>query len=186
MKRFLTATLLLLALVAGGGIVYQQSAERRLSAELQEITTTIATQYQTLTNDLVAPLEASGKLNADQQSLLLHIRDVSDDMMHTSSILEKIKLISAVQKALTAIASRELAGENGENDPRFAQLQEEIGERGAVTDDLQSYNDIAAHWNARTHSLLGSLMGSVTNTQEDRLPYLKFDGSQEYVPTIRL
>ncbi len=182
MKNYLAATLLLLTMIAAGGVFLQQSDERRLAAELKETIATVATGYQKLVHDLVLPLDAAGYLNDDQKQIAQSLRDISDTITQASSVQETTALVSKVQKGLTAIANAKPTNP----DTRFTQLQEEMSENGSIVHILQSYNDIAVQWNARTHSLLGSMMGSVTNRTSDLLPYLKFDGSQEYVPVIQL
>lgn len=185
MKKFLTIAFTLLVLVAVGGLIYQQYATKHLAAELDTISGTIAAHYQALADDEVASLERTGSLTDGQRLLAKQIRDAKTEIMQTSSIKEKIQIISNVQQALTTLAFA-ATDTDTEKDPRFSILREEMSEDSSVIDSLQLYNDMAAKWNARTHSLLGSLIGSIANKQADLLPYLKFDGSQEYVPTIQL
>lgn len=178
--------LFLLAILLGvSAIVYKHYTLMAINTELELQTDVIAQAYHSLVSENVLPLIQGGTLTQRQQELASKAIETQTALQEkATSIIDAVDRISAAQKAVTAFAAS--LGENQSEDPRVLTLQKETGEDGDVRSLLSSYNTLMLRWNAATQDSLASMTASITGNAATMLPYLEFDGEQDYAPEVKL
>jgi hypothetical protein len=185
MKRALPL-LTLLIIVIGGMFAYDQYVIRTLTATLTKDTTDIATAYGTLIDTNVLPLKAVGTFTQKQNAAVSHMTSTRADEAHEQTIAVRVSLIHDLQVSLIAFLQDLQPEQTFINSPQVATLQREMGKNGHMRDLLTTYNDDAKIWNDHQGNFFGSLSTMMPGSMVPLLPYLRFDGEQEYLTTIHL
>lgn len=188
MKRFVLLLSVIVILVAGV-LFWQRTRLSRLQGEMSAALTTVETTYGSLVEERVAPLEGRADLTAEQRRLIARIRDAvaavnaaGDDAMEL-----RMQSVTDLQQLLRSFVGSVPAEQALAQEPAFGALAQAIGERGAVRSSLSAFNDLAIRWNAAVRGLAGSLLERVGIGDTARLvPFLRFDGTAEFVPQINL
>lgn len=183
MKKIVTL-LVAIAVITGGVVLWQRFSFGGLSAKLQQQTDTIAAEYTKLVESDVLGVARAHKLTAAQVRLVERMKSSVSAFSGSLSLQDKIQQISMLQAALVNFTQS--TDSTLTSDPQFQHIAEEISERSSIRETLRSYNDTAARWNARIQSGLGSLTGQLDSVKRTILPYLRFDGQQDFVPVITM
>lgn len=186
MKKRIASLLVCAVAVGGGVIVYEQLLFKKLAAHLEEQTAAIAAGYGTLAVETLTPLKERQTLTTEQERLADRATNLAEEIDTPASLQEKIQRISTLQMTLVSFSKSAHATSDLANDPAFIRLQEEMGERGSLRGQLNDYNTTARRWNNSLQSDVGSVTMRLNGGNSSLLPYLRFDGEQEYVTTIQL
>ncbi len=179
--------LFLLALVGGG--VYAAKQQRSIASVqtlLEAQTQSIAGTYRVFADRHVFPSENSRELTQDQRKASVRVRAAYSKLSEGLSVVERVLAISELQVALISYMNASLSSSASRNSEAAQMLQKELGPQGSVREQLASYNDSARLWNAFQTTPSGALRGQLTGGDGNILPYLRFDGQQEYVSIIEL
>lgn len=182
-----TASLLVLCIAVCAIFAWQYVSFLRMQGALERETAAIADGYAVIIEQHVKPLEASHPLSDAQTKLIRDMDTLSVALTEKkASIADTVQAISNLQRALTRFSTSAANSPVIAADPSFAQLQKEIGERGTIRSLLSDYNATAAKWNHGVQSELGSVVSRIGGSDRSILPFLRFDGEQEFVPVISL
>lgn len=174
MKKLL-ALLLLCGIGAMGTGLYRYASFAELEMNLEKETAAIFESYRALAMETVIPLAEEPTATDTQRSVVDRIAAI-----HPGSTPEEtVAAISALQTTMTSFVN---AGSVLSSDPRFIRLQQEMGERGSIREQLNAYNTAALQWNRAADSFAASLLMRDT----EPLPSLRFDGEKEFVPSVSL
>ncbi len=180
MKRFLVPlTLLVLTIAAVGGIILQQRAAAALLHEADRRAREAADAYVAIVEEEIVPLVAAGHLSPQRPAAgaALAARDVLRDDLPLAAVLRNI---SGLQMALWDLTN---------NPPPTgwpSDFRKRIENHSPVAGLLEAYNGAAIRWNRTLEGTLARLTASITGEKPQPLPFLRFDGQQEYVPVIQL
>lgn len=186
MQKRLAAILALALAVAGGIVAYEHVVMARLTSTLDEKTGAIATGYIALVENNFLPLAETHRLTEPQRSLMQRVADTRRQLEEEAELEERIRIISLLQTALVNFIQTASPEQSFIKDARFIRLQKEMGERGDMRALLQEYNDTVLRWNNGMQSAMGSLLFSSGDGSRHLLPYLRFDGGQEFVTVVEL
>jgi hypothetical protein len=187
MRKKIFILFVLACLVVGGGFLYEHLLFEKLSAELETQTKTITLGYNSLVTTEALPLSQRFELNTVQNRLIQRIKGLNEELKEDLPVASRIEKISALQTSLSQFVTAMPEGHPEiVTDASFAHVQEEMGERGHMRPFLEDYNSLALKWNRGLQSELGSLTAGMREEGTGLLPYLRFDGNQEYVPVIGL
>lgn len=186
MKKKITSLLVLTVAVAGGVIVYEQMLFKRLAAQLQEQTDTIAEAYLSLSTTHLLPLEERYELAQDQREAIERVESQMANLEAAATLETKLQHISLLQVGLVDFIETATVEQPLVKDASFVHLQKEMGETGAIRENLSLYNTLALRWNRALQSEVGSVAARMGGTSENILPYLRFDGEQEFVTIVEL
>lgn len=186
MKRRIITSLALILAVTTAAVVYQSFLFKRLSASLHRQADIIAEGYQTLVTDDLQPLQEEFPFTASQAKTAKRITDASTELAEAEALEDKLKGISMLQLSLVTFLTSVTAEQPFVKDGRLVHLQKEMGERGDMRELLRDYNTTALRWNNAVQSELGSLTAQVGGNGRSLLPYLRFDGEQEFVTIVEL
>lgn len=186
MKKRLLIILTLVILVVAGVILYEKVILGQLSAQLESQTTEIAQGYQTLITDDLNAVARTNTLNDQQQRILTRINENSSALTTAETLEEKIQNISMIQIALVSFVKTVTADQPFVKDTHFVHLQKEMGERGDMRELLKEYNTTALRWNKTVQSDVGSVTSQIDGSKRNLIPYLRFDGEQEFVTIVEL
>lgn len=184
MKRPLILLLIGLATVTGV-VWYAGSSSMRASAvTIEERTGEIHAAYATLIEKHLTPLRQTGSLHAaDTESM--NAVETALAAIPMTPVEARVNGINMLQLQLSAFAVQGASNPILKDSADFAEIQREMSEAGDIRTLIDSYNDAVADWNTR----IGSLWGSVVNRDAGNdavLPFLKFDGSKEFFPEIKI
>lgn len=158
-----------------------------LRGELEHQVAAIAEGYTTMVREDVEPLETAYDMDATQTRILAQMKKASELLTEGNlSIEDQIQTISELQRALSRFSTAIADSPDIAVDPSFAHIQTQIGERGEIRALLTDYNATVAKWNHGIQSELGSVLGRIDSSGRSILPYLRFDGEQEFIPVISL
>lgn len=166
--------------------MYEQVLLGRLAATLQEQTALISAGYQSLITKNLEPLATQNEMNDQQKRILTRIDEFSTALETSESLEEKIQNISMLQVALVSFVKSVTVEQAFVKDAHFVYVQKEMGERGDMRELLRDYNTSALRWNNTIQSDIGSLTSQMDGSQRNLLPYLRFDGEQEFVTVVEL
>jgi len=186
MKKRLITFLCLTLLAVGGVVVYEQVLLGRLATTLEEQTALIGAGYQSLITKNLNPLATEYEMDDQQRRVLKRIKEFSTSLETSESLEEKIQHISMLQVALVSFVKSVTAEQAFIKDPNFVYIQKEMGERGDMRELLSNYNTTALRWNNTVQSDVGSLTSQIEGSDRNLLPYLRFDGEQEFVTIVEL
>lgn len=182
-----TASILVLFVAVCGVFLWQYISFRSMRGQLEEVTAAIAEEYIAIVNEDVLAIESAHDLSAAQTRLVKHLKEASLNLEQEDMSLESTtQAISDLQRTLARFSTSVSTSSDIASDPSFSHLQTQIGERGEVRELLSDYNAIAVRWNRGIQSELGSVLGRFDGSDRSILPYLRFDGEQEFVPVISL
>lgn len=182
-----TATLIVLFIALCAVFIWQYASFMLLRGELEHQVAAIAEGYATIVREDVEPLQRTHTLNTAQSRLFTQMQKTATLLADNHlSVEERIQAISNIQRELARFSTAAADSPDIVADPVFAHIQTQIGEHGEIRTLLSQYNDIAAKWNHGIQSELGSVLGRIDRTGRSILPYLRFDGEQEFVPVISL
>lgn len=158
-----------------------------LRGELEHQVAAVAEGYTTMVREDVEPLASAYDMNETQTHILTQMKNASALLTEGNlSIEDQIQTISELQRALSRFSDAVEHSPDIAADPSFAHMQMQIGERGEIRSLLSEYNATAAKWNHHIQSELGSVLERIDNSGRSILPYLRFDGEQEFIPVISL
>lgn len=186
MKKKIASFLVLAAMITGGVIVYEQMTFKRLAAKLQVESETIAAGYLALASENMLPLTQAYELTPTQEKIAERVKEDKAKLEQADTLEERLQNISKLQVALVSFIKSVTADQPLVKDSDFIELQKEMGERGEMRTHLTAFNTTALRWNNGLQSEVGSLAARIGNTSRNVLPYLRFDGEQEYVTIVEL
>lgn len=186
MKKKLASFLVLAVAVTGGIVLYEQMVFRRLAAQLQAQADTISAGYQALATENLLPLAQEHDLTPAQERIAERIEETRAELAAAGTLEQKLQGISTLQVALVSFIKTVTADQTFVKDPLFVHLQKEMGERGDMREHLTAYNTSALRWNNSLQSEVGSLTSRLDGTERNLLPYLRFDGEQEFVTIVEI
>lgn len=185
MKKIL-AVLVLLVLAGGGMIAYNQYQLRILEDDVKERAAAVVEGYGAIIDDTIVPLQKANALTQTQNASTRILTATRTELQAEEDITTIVSLINTVQLSLVSFLKgvtqdQPFAGSEG-----IALLQREMSEKGNMNTLLTAYNEAAKKWNDRVQNGIGNLKGDILGTEGRLLPYLRFDGQQEYFTTISL
>lgn len=186
MKRSLASFFVLLVIVVAGAVLYEQVSFKRLGAQLAEQTSAIGEGYAALVTDNLLPLRDAYPLTASQRSIMERAERGMERLQESDTLEEVLESIGTLQTALAGFIGTVTADQAFVRDERFIRLQQEMSERGDMRELLNAYNGTALRWNNGLRRTVGSVAAGLGKPSDDLLPYLRFDGSQEYVTIVEL
>jgi hypothetical protein len=167
-------------------VIYQQYVLNSLMAKLQEQVDLISAGYISLMDETIVSLQKQHNFTQAQDRLTERTIETREKLKTAETLEEKIQQIGMLQAGLINFT------ESAANDPAiskeesFLHLQHEMGETGDVRALLKEYNTTAQKWNGTLQSSMGALTADILNSDRNLLPYLRFNGDQEFVPVIRM
>lgn|GEM_PF-6340364 len=187
MKRALV--LLSIGLATTAGIVWYagNSSMSASAALIEERTQAIHDAYAALVQMHMTPLEqlmASSDLRYADSEGMQRVQNALAAIPQTP-VEAQVNGINLLQLELAAFTLRGATNPRLEESADFNEIQHEMSEAGDIRKLIDSYNDAVAGWNTR----IGSLWGSIVSTDKENevvLPFLKFDGSKEFFPEIKI
>lgn len=178
--------LALAMIVVGGMFTYDQYQMHALSQKLITETTAIEKGYNDIVDQSVLPLANSPALLDIQKREISHMRSMRAELAQDQSVLKTVSLIHDLQLSLVLfIQSIKPDQPFAESEP-IAMLKQEMSENSHMRALLTAYNETAKQWNDRVQGHIGILSADVLQPTNELLPYLRFDGQQEYLTTIKL
>lgn len=186
MKRSLASLFVLLAIVAAGAVLYEQVSFKRLGAQLEEQTGAIGEGYAALVTGSLLPLSDAYSLTASQRSIMERAESGIERLRGSETIEQVLESIGMLQTALAGFIGTVTTDQAFVRDERFIRLQQEMSERGDMRELLNAYNSTALRWNNGLQRTVGSVAAGLGKPSDNLLPYLRFDGSQEYVTIVEL
>ncbi|GEM_PF-3640334 len=196
MKRIFPLLSLFILTIGGTGVVlYRQTSLTELTRDAEDRAEAVARAYSDLVDTQVRPLLAENLLPTRHPAVPV-LTSLSAALQQSSSLPERLARISQLQLALwdlvnsAASAPEETTGTEESAVPTgedpVAALKKSIGNRGTIADLLEAYNSAAMRWNRAQERPWFSLRARLSGTEPPRLPFLRFDGRQEFVPIIQL
>ncbi len=185
MKKLLPI-FILAALTIGGMFAYDRYQLTILSETLMKNTATIVKGYEELVDSTIVPLQKNNTLTEKQALAAAHLAALRTTLANEKQISVVVSLIHDVQLSLVAFLRDLKPDQPYVNSAEVALIQREMSKNGKMRDSLNAYNETAALWNHRMQSGLGSLRADIVGNEGALLPYLRFDGEQEYLTTIHL
>lgn len=186
MKKRLLLFLLLIVGASVAVVTYHQYSMRALATELQEQTRVVAQAYQTVVKENVSPLKKTYELTRSQENIVTRIEALAAELQEETSAADTVHAISALQIALVNFIQSVPAEQPMAEDPLFMHLRHVMSERSPLSPLLTAYNSLAIRWNTNLQSNMGSLAGSISSDHRSLLPFLRFDGQQEFIPVVQL
>lgn len=181
MKNRAVIPVVTLAVIAGATVGYQYWLLQKLSAQASKQTQTIIEGYSTIVSEYIDP---QTEISNDQQAFAERIHAILADLPKATTLEEKLNGISNLQTELTGFV--QATPVEKQHDPAMKQLSQEMGERGEIRALLQEYNTTALRWNTTVQGNIGSVAASVGGIDQNALPFLRFDGEQEFVTEVSL
>lgn len=178
--------LTLTVLIMSGLFLYNQYEERRIASALIEETGKIAESYDGLIEKNIIALQDKGMFTMQQRTAVEHMQLARKQFGTEMLISERVSLIHQLQKGIIAFLQDLQPEQAFVNSAEVALLQREMGKNGQMRALLTTYNELAGQWNDHQHTLLGNLLASLPGQKTETLPFLRFDGEQEYLTTIHL
>lgn len=186
MTKVLSTAFVLVFAVMTAYVVVQQRTAAHLSRQLEEQTDAITQTYGHLAETQVFPIENSPDLTQDQRHSAARVRATLSKLGEDMEIGDKVVTINELQLALLAFLYHTTSSPEFGTSSGVAVLRHELGPNGRVRPDLDAYNQTARYWNDIRSRPLFTLQASLTPVDADMLPYLRFDGAQEFVPIITM
>lgn len=186
MKNKILSLFVLTVLVIGGAVLYERSVIQAIEGDVLLQTDTVATAYIDLAETTFLPLAERYDLTSNQQAIVRRTESAMDELQETAVLMEKLRLITAIQSAMKSFVGSLAAGQAFAEDPAFLLLQREVSDRSSLKTVLDDYNALAARWNNTLQNQVGRLSGRLEGKDHALLPYLNEDGRQEFVPIISL
>jgi len=185
MKKIL-AVLLTLVLVVVGVVAYNQYQIRALETLVKEKAAAVAAGYGTIIDQTLVPLNKTQTLSQTQATILRVVTQTREALGEEEKTPAMVSLIHTMQLSLVSFLKSVQPDQSFSGSDPIAYLQHEMSERGDINEQLSAYNEAAKQWNDRIQNKIGSLKGNILGTEGALLPYLRFDGQQEYFTTISL
>ncbi len=185
MKKLIAALALLIIIVCSF-VLYEQSQAKALAALLKEKTDAVVAGYDTMIEKNVVPLQKAGILTATQTAALRPLDALREQIKKEEQIPAIVSLINSVQLSLVSFVASVQPDQSFAASEEITTLQMETSEDGQMNDLLTEYNEAAKKWNDRLESGFSGFKGDLLGSEGALLPYLRFDGQQEYFTTIQL
>jgi hypothetical protein len=176
-----------LALAAAVGVVlYQQNEIRSAKADVLRDAAAVAEAYRGIAERTVFPSENSTDLSQEQRKTAGYVRTAYGTLSEEKDLPDTVAAINALQVALIAYLRQSLASETLRTAPDTIALEQELGRDGSVRPLLDSYNTSAKAWNDIRETPAGTMRAHLLGENRDTLPFLRFDGQQEYVNVVEM
>lgn len=184
MKNRAVISVIALAAVAGATVGYQCWQLQRLSIQAHEQTQAIMEGYSDIVSEYVVPLMGNAAISPEQEAYARRVKAILSDVPSAATVEDALNGISNAQAELTGFVRA--APVTLQSDPAMRQLTQEMGERGEIRTLLQEYNTTALRWNTTLKGIIGSVAAAVGGIEQNPLPFLRFDGKQEFVTEVSL
>lgn len=185
MKKLL-AVLVLLVLCVVGIVLYEQSQTKALAALVRERADAVITGYEKVIANSITQLDKTETLNPAQLTSVHTLDTLSKQIQNEQNLSTVVSLINSMQLSIISFTASVQPTQPFADSEQVALLQLETSEDGHMNELLTAYNEAAKQWNDHEANSWVSFKGDLLGTEGSLLPYLRFDGAQEYFTTIQL